>query len=117
MELQGLLVGKYPTQEITETYKKRDFVIKTLEQYPQEIILEVTQDKVTLLDNFKKGDVLNCSINIRGRRYEKDGNTRFFNSIQAWRIEKNESKPNPSNTDFPDAPEYGKQEEDDDLPF
>jgi len=117
MEIHGVLIGKYPVQKITDTYQKRDFIVKTLEQYPQEISLELTQDKVALVDQFKKGDVIKCSINIRGKRYEKDGNVRFFNSIQCWRIELDQSIPNAQQNDFPDPPVYNTNPEDDDLPF
>ena len=91
MELQGELIEVFDTQEVTVTFKKREFAIKTSGEYPQEIALEVTQDKVDLLDTFKVGDNITVSVNLRGRKWTSpDGVNKYFNTIQAWRIVKNE---------------------------
>lgn len=91
MELQGELIEVFDTQEVTVTFKKREFAIKTSGEYPQEIALEVTQDKVDLLDTFKVGDNITASVNLRGRKWTNaDGVNKYFNTIQAWRIVKNE---------------------------
>lgn len=91
MELQGELIEVFDTQEVTATFKKREFAIKTSGEYPQEIALEVTQDKVDLLDTFKVGDNITVSVNLRGRKWTSpDGVNKYFNTIQAWRIVKNE---------------------------
>ena len=90
MELQGELIEVFDTQEVTVTFKKREFAIKTSGEYPQEIVLEVTQDKVDLLDTFKVGDNITASVNLRGRKWTNaDGVNKYFNTIQAWRIVKN----------------------------
>ena len=91
MELQGELIEVFDTQEVTVTFKKREFAIKTSGEYPQEIALEVTQDKVDLLDTFKVGDNITVSVNLRGRKWTSpDGVNKYYNTIQAWRIVKNE---------------------------
>ena len=91
MELQGELIEVFDTQEVTVTFKKREFAIKTSGEYPQEIALEVTQDKVDLLDTFKVGDNITVSVNLRGRKWTSpDGVNKYFNTIQAWRVIKNE---------------------------
>ena len=76
------------TQQITEKFKKRSFVITTEEKYPQTVELETLQEDVTILDGLKVGDRVEVSYNLRGREYtKKDGTTGYFNSIQAWRID------------------------------
>ena len=73
------------------TVKKREFAIKTSGEYSQEIGLEVTQDKVDLLDTFKVGDNITASVNLRGRKWTNaEGVNKYFNTIQAWRVVKNE---------------------------
>lgn len=98
MELQGKIKAINEVQEITSSFKKREFVISTQEQYPQDILLEVTQDKTELLNMFKVGDDVIASINIRGREWiNPEGVAKYFNTIQAWRIVKSDSN-NPPNT-------------------
>lgn len=91
-------------KEIDETkafgangFRKREMVITTDEQYPQHIMIEFTQDKCDLLNNYKPGEPVKVSINLRGREWvNPQGETKYFNSIQGWRIEKHE--PGPSNS-------------------
>jgi single-strand DNA-binding protein len=89
MELQGILTYRSETQQITEKFSKRDFVIKTDEQYPQEIKFELHQDKTDLIDPYSDGELIKVEFNLRGRSYtNKDGVTQYANTLQAWRIQK-----------------------------
>jgi len=70
-------------------FRKREVVITTDEQYPQHIMIEFTQDKCDLLNNYRVGEPVKVSINLRGREWvNPQGETKYFNSIQGWRIEK-----------------------------
>src|SRR5690606_40493945 len=52
------------------------------------ILVEFVQDKCDLLDNFGVGQPVKISINLRGREWvNPQGETKYFNSIQGWRIE------------------------------
>jgi len=63
--------------------------VTTDEQYPQHILIEFTQDRTDLLNAYNIGDAVKVSINLRGREWTNpQGETRYFNSIQGWRIEK-----------------------------
>jgi len=85
-------------------------VITTQEQYPQDILIEFYQDKIALLDPLNVGDEVKVHINIRGKEWvNPEGVAKYFNSINGWRIEKENSTPAP-------APEP-VEEEDDILPF
>ncbi len=88
MQLQGKI--KYIGQEvaISNTFKKREFVIETEDQYPQFIQMEMIQDKCSQLSNHKIGDGVECHINLRGREYtdKASGQIKYFNTIQCWRI-------------------------------
>jgi hypothetical protein len=46
-----------------------------------------------MLDKFAEGETVTASINIRGREWTspKDGTIRYFNTIQAWKIESDSS--------------------------
>ena len=74
-------------------FRKREVVITTDEQYPQNILIEFVQDKCDLLDNYKADDQVQISINLRGREWiNPQGEAKYFNSVQGWRIEKTEQK-------------------------
>ncbi|MCZ4317557.1 DUF3127 domain-containing protein [Aequorivita viscosa] len=125
MELQG----KIKMIDETKTYgnngfRKRELVITTEEQYPQHILIEFVQDKTDLLNPFKVGQEIKVSINIRGREWvNPQGETKYFNSIQGWRVENLSAAP-PS-ADMPPMPPAEafesandfNEEEHDDLPF
>jgi hypothetical protein len=91
MELIGTLKEKFNTQEIGEKkFLKREFVIETESNtpYPQLISLQVTQDKCQLLDLYTIGDQVKCQFNLKGRKWDGPQGTKYFNTIDVWRIEK-----------------------------
>lgn len=70
-------------------FRKREVVVTTDEQYPQHIMIEFTQDKCDLLNHYKIGEAVKIAINLRGREWvNPQGETKYFNSIQGWRIER-----------------------------
>jgi hypothetical protein len=90
MEVKGKIKLVKETQEVSGTFKKREFVVTTEEQYPQDIIMEFTQDKCSLLDGVSQGDEVTAHINLRGREWiNPQGVAQYFNTIQCWKIEKN----------------------------
>jgi hypothetical protein len=89
MEIKGTIIEIFPGQQVSEKFKKREFVIQDNEnpQYPQYIKFELAQDKCGLLDSKKVGDQVNVSFNLRGREYTNPkGVKSYFNSLQAWKI-------------------------------
>lgn len=102
-------------------FRKREMVVTTDTQYPQHIMIEFTQDKCDLLNNYNVGDAVKVSYNLNGREWvNPQGETKYFNSIQGWRIEKENNTSPPHNTGvgdrFTPATNF-KEEEHDDLPF
>ena len=115
MNIKGKLVEIFDTVQITETFKKREFIIQDNKnpEYPEYIKVEFIQDKVELLNSLNVGDEINVLINIKGRKWEdKEGNIKYFNSIQGWKIESESSNMNQENEQ-----ENINQDSDDDLPF
>lgn len=75
----------------TGGFKKRDIVITTNEQYPQDILVQFVQDKCSVLDKFKVGEEVEVAFNIRGREWvNPKGETVYFNTIQGWMIKHGE---------------------------
>ena len=90
MELTGKLKLINETQTFgAKGFKKRECVITTEEQYPQMIQVEFVQDKCDLLNSYQVGQNVKVSINLRGREWiNPQGEAKYFNTIQGWRIEK-----------------------------
>ncbi|WP_299398498.1 DUF3127 domain-containing protein [uncultured Gelidibacter sp.] len=89
MEVQGKIKMVGETQTFgSNGFRKREVVVTTEEQYPQHIMVEFVQDKTDLLNNYQVGQNVKVSINLRGREWvNPQGETKYFNSIQGWRIE------------------------------
>lgn len=128
MELQGTVKLITDTQTFASGFQKREMVLTTQEQYPQPINIEFLSDKISLLDQVAVGDEVKVGINLRGREWvSPQGETKYFNSIVGWRIEKlaagtafNEpTQAAPSTTASPAATNDNpfSDEEEDDLPF
>jgi hypothetical protein len=125
MEVLGRVKLINPVQQVSASFKKRELVVTTEEQYPQHILIEFAQDKTDLLNNYNVGEQVKVSINLRGREWvNPQGETKYFNSIQGWRIEKVQAEapsapqmpPMPAAEAFEPATNF-KEEEHDDLPF
>lgn len=126
MELQGTVKKISEVQSFASGFQKREMVILTQEQYPQPINIEFLQDKINLLDNVSEGENVKVGINIRGREWvSPQGETKYFNSITGWRVEKvmdnNSAEPTHATPNQPASPAASNanpfEEEDDDLPF
>lgn len=120
MEVVGLVHHLGDEIQVTSSYTKRELVIKTLEQYPQFILIEFGQGKCNdYLDKLKANDDVKVSINLRGREWvNPQGETKYFNSIQGWRIEKQETQQQPAYVPVENTPPvYFIEEDHDDLPF
>ena len=92
MEVNGKIKVIGNTQEVSASFKKRELVVTTNEQYPQHILIEFAQDKCDLLNGYKVGQEVKVSINLRGREWiNPQGEVKYFNQIQGWKIEKAEA--------------------------
>ena len=122
------ITGKIKKIEETKTFgasgfRKRELVVTTDEQYPQMLLVEFVQDKCDLLNAYNVGEDVKVSINLRGREWiNPEGEAKYFNAIQGWRIEKqdtgasNEMPPIEAVDAFEPADKIS-DEEPDDLPF
>ncbi len=125
MEVEGKVKMIGETQTFgSNGFRKREVVVTTDEQYPQHIMVEFVQDKTDLLNNFNVGQAVKISINLRGREWTNpQGEVKYFNSIQGWRIES--LQPAQAAEGMPPVPpaeafapaETLNEEDHDDLPF
>lgn len=88
LEVKGKLIVKFNAQQVTERFKKREFVLEIPSgNYTEQVKFQLIQDKCELLDKFREGDEINVHFNLKGKPYTKDGVTSYFNNLDAWRIE------------------------------
>ena len=90
-QISGELIIKHATSQVSDAFKKRDFVILQKSESVHGTFLEfisfsLFQSKCNLLDLAQCGNNYNVSFNIRGKKFEKEGKTSFFNSLEAWAI-------------------------------
>lgn len=120
------LTGKVKVVQDAKTFASgftvREFVVSVEDgQYTQDISLQCVQDKVSLLDNLSEGQQVKVSFDIRGRYNEKYD--RYFNNLQAWKVEAEEGAETPppaaAADDRPPMPADSEApgEFDDDIPF
>ena len=88
MEITGKIKVLKDTQTVgTSGFKKRELVITTQEQYPQDILIEFIQDRCELLNSFSVNDEVTVSINLRGKEWQSpSGEIKYFNTLNGWRI-------------------------------
>jgi len=117
MEISGTIKELKQTQQVSASFQKRELVITTDEQYPQQIMIEFVQDKTDLLNGYKVGESVKVGINLQGREWiNPQGEAKYFNSIKGWRIEKDQTTAQTPSKSFTPAPSF-TEEEHDDLPF
>lgn len=120
-EIVGKIIVKDDAQQVTERFKKRDFVIEVENERNPDwndfIKFQLTQDRCDLIEPISLNEQIKVSFNVRGRKWEKDGKVNYFSNLEAWRIEKVSAT-----NAVPDMPEFNASDippapEEDDLPF
>jgi selenophosphate synthetase-related protein len=124
MQIQGVLLQTTGIEQITDAFKKTNLIIQTEHdtQYPQEVSIEVHNDNIAKLSSCgaKAGDIVTVDCNLRGRKYEKEGQpAKWFNTIVLWKITKVSDGVAPAAVVPPSqgAAAPGVVNEEDDLPF
>jgi hypothetical protein len=118
-EINGRLAEKFETQKVSDRFQKREFVLEikstgnTGYEFVDFIKFQATQDRCSLLDQFNVDDTVTVSFNLRGRKWEKDGQVSYFTNLEAWRISKVLDQNNVPESSTPSADSVPEQ----DAPF
>ncbi len=120
METTGRIHALFDTQQVTERFRKREFVIELADnpRFPQFVQFQLTGDRCENLDGFNVGDEVRVEFSLRGREWKSPkGDIKYFNSLDVWTLERvgaatgmDQSQPD-FGTDDPPPPG------DDDVPF
>ena len=104
--IKGAIKLINPIKVISDKFSVREFVVTTPDaKYPQDILFQTVNDKMAVLESLGVGQQVEVSYNVRGREF----NGRYYNTLDAWKIEVTRSKPS--------QPSTQPIELDDDLPF
>jgi hypothetical protein len=122
-EAQGRITAVFETVQRSEKFRTREFVLEVTEEIRDRTItnfikFQLVQDRTSLLDRFRVGDTVKVHFNIRGSRWERNGQVNYITNLDAWRLESMLAQPPQSDTMpafTPDPP--GSTESADDLPF
>ena len=108
LKLNGTIKMIGELQTFDSGFVKREFVVTTKEQYPQDVKFELVKDKATEFMQYNKvGQDVEVKFNVRGNEY----NGKFYVNLQAWYVGNNAT---PSETV---VSKTLTEEVEDDLPF
>jgi hypothetical protein len=118
---KGEIIKLYPLQQVSDRFQKREFVLRIDDgsQYPQEVLMALTQNKCDLLDGFREGENIEVRASVKGRKWQRTpaDEPKWFNSIEAFQLKKISSA---AVEDEPPPPDFIPEESfnpSDDLPF
>jgi hypothetical protein len=117
MEISGKIVQVLAEQGGTSQrgpWKKREYILETMEKYPKKVCLAVWNDDVDQF-NIKLGEQVTASINIESREY----NGRWYTDVKIWKLDRgNTAKPESRKAEqVPDVTTFSDDSSDDMLPF
>jgi hypothetical protein len=115
MEVSGKIHVISDSQQITERFRKREFVLELAEnaRFPQFVLFQLTGDRCENLDGFKVGDEVRVEFSLRGREWTSPkGEVKYFNSLDVWSLDRiSGSAARGDDPPFPDSPPPGVDED------
>lgn len=117
MEIQGKIIQLLPEQTgegRNGTWRKRDYILETQDQYPKKVCFNLWGDKIDE-NPVKEGDSVKVFFDVESREY----NGRWYTDVKGWKIEQ---QANVNASDLPPLPEEpplgsAPPPGEDDLPF
>lgn len=91
LETTGTLHAIFDTKQVTERFKKREFVVQIADnpEYPQYVLFQLTGNRCDAIEGFAKGDEVRVEFSLRGREWTSPKNEiKYFNSLDVWSIDK-----------------------------
>jgi hypothetical protein len=117
METGGRIHALFETQQVTERFRKREFVLELADnpRYPQYVQFQLTGDRCEDLEGFNVGDEVQVEFSLRGREWTSPkGEVRYFNSLDVWTLERTGGQ---AAAEEPPLPQENLGPPEDDVPF
>jgi len=89
LKITGVITAIFDTQQVSEKFSKREFVIKTNDKYPETIMFQLANNRVDLIDAYAEGQEIEVSFYLKGREWDNPvkGVKQYFNTLDAWKIQ------------------------------
>lgn len=125
MEIKGKIIAVLPQKsgvsKAGKEWQSQEYVLETSDQYPRRMCFAVLGSEKMAEFNLHIGEVVTVHFNVDAKQWQD----RWFNSITAWKVEKEANTPNYAS--FPtsqstqsaqpkEAPAFNEAQKDD-LPF
>lgn len=123
-EITGKVIEIYPTVQVSDKFRKREFVIEKKEAGGTAVFIDylkfqLVQDKCDLINESFLQEEIKIWFNLKGNKWERDGKINYFTNLDAWKIEKASGQGReqnfPTNKPLEDIPP--ENDELSDLPF
>ena len=89
LEISGKLHKVFDTQQVTERFNKREFVLELGGRHPQLVLFQLTGKHCAELDGHQPGEELRVEFSLRGREWtSRQGEVKFFNSLEVSKLER-----------------------------
>lgn len=118
-QLTGVIEKVFAPQEGTSSrtgqpWKKQDFVIKTIEQYPKHCVFQVFGAERIASFNLQPGDTVTVYLDIDAHEYQG----KWYNTVSAYRVDRPGQQPQNVQS-APAQTQQGTeaQKSQDDVPF
>ena len=88
LTLTGKLHKVGELRQISDTMAVQEFVVldDSNAQYPQYVTFQVKNSNIAMLQSLQIGQQITVHFNLRGREFVKDGQNKYFNTLEAWKI-------------------------------
>jgi hypothetical protein len=121
-ELTGKLIEKYNVQQVSDKFRKREFVIEKSENsngmvFTDYVKFQLSQDRCNLIDSVSLKEEIKVTFNVKGNKWEKEGKVSYFVNLEAWKVEKLQKAQGNSEPPEYTANDIPPEEPADDLPF
>jgi hypothetical protein len=95
-EITGKVIEIYPTVQVSDKFRKREFVIEKKEAGGAAVFIDylkfqLVQDKCDLINESFLQEEIKIWFNLKGNKWERDGKINYFTNLDAWKIEKTSS--------------------------
>ena len=106
-EVKGKIHVLFDTQQVTERFMKREFVLEiTNGQFSEYVKFQLTQQRCSLLDTCSVGDEIKVRFALKGKPYQKGSETLYFTNLEAINVEAEKSTHHqPHDYDVPPPPQ------------
>jgi hypothetical protein len=92
-EITGKVIEVYPTTQVSDKFRKREFVIEKKESGGSAVFVDylkfqLVQDKCDLINESFMQEEVKIWFNLKGNKWERDGRINYFTNLDAWKIER-----------------------------